>query len=77
MEFKFTVDSEGNPIIKVRHFDKRSDLESKMFAVFIKKAKKNGLILSNPSGAGEEGDTDAHENYIIKCVRDEDEKVSN
>jgi hypothetical protein len=72
MEFKFTVDSEGNPIIKVRHHDKRSDLESKMFAVFIKKAQKNGLTLSNPSSAGEAGDPDSHENYIIKCVRDEE-----
>ena len=48
------------------------EFKTPLCAAFIKKAQKNGLTLSNPSSAGDEGDPDSHENYIIKCVRDEE-----
>jgi len=64
-EFNLTVNSSGEPIIQFKHHDRSTDLEQKLLAVFIEKAKKKGIKLVHKSGYLAMGTNDSWEQFEI------------
>jgi len=64
-ELELTISDMGSPKIKIKHWDKSSELEQKLLGVFIKKAMLNGLRLVSVSGHLETGTSNSWENYEI------------
>lgn len=50
-EIKLTVDSQtGEPIIEIKHFYKKYEIEQKLLKVFIERAYNNGLTIYELGG---------------------------
>lgn len=66
VEFELTVNGDGDPIIKFRHHERIKCIEQDVLAVFVGKALKNGMRLSNPTGSLEVGTDNCWSEYHIE-----------
>lgn len=64
-EFELSLNNDGQPCIRFRHFDKDISLEQRTLQLFLEKAKEKGIALKNTSGFLESGTSNSWENYEI------------
>ena len=65
-EFELTIDSDGLPCIKFRHYDQDNSLEQKTLNVFINAVKTKGCKLVNINGHLGSSRNESWENYEIQ-----------
>lgn len=68
-ELELTINANGEPVIKIRHHDRSSELEQKLLGVFCKNAIAHGLSIRNTAGFLEAGTKNSHEDYEIVANR--------
>ena len=66
VEFELSLDINGKPYIKFRHYDKDNSLDQKALKVFLDAVKENGCVLKNPSGHLESETSNSWELYEIQ-----------
>ena len=66
VEFELTVNKKCEPIIRVKHYDRKTNLEQKLLGIFIQMAKERGIEIVNPNGMIEAGTDNSWEQYLIK-----------
>jgi hypothetical protein len=62
---EITLDSNGNPAIKFRHYDKIDSLTELAIKEFVKAAKRDGIKLANGNGYLNSSAGESWEDYFI------------
>lgn len=57
MDFQLNIDNQGCPYITFKHYENVDSLKQNLVGLFVKMAKENGIVLRNPQGHIEMGES--------------------